>query len=95
MKGQLATCAAAYRCDPAAIGKKIRDLRIGCQLRQADAAEFFRVTVNTWSRWEQGKVMPSVDNLYSLACVFDVPLDELMVGNRAELESPWKDRCIA
>lgn len=87
-----ASCDACFHCDLKAMGRKIRQLRLRYELRQVDAAAFFRVSVNTWSQWEKGKVMPTPENLYSLACVFDVPVDELLVGNRDEFEPPWKGR---
>ena len=36
-------------------------------------------------KWQRGKSLPSVDNLYALGALLDVPLDEILVSARPKL----------
>jgi transcriptional regulator with XRE-family HTH domain len=36
-------------------------------------------------KWQRGKSLPSVDNLYALGALLDVPLDEILVSARPQL----------
>ena len=40
--------------------------------------------------WLDGKKLPSLDNLYALSQLLQVPMDELVRGSRVEIRSPWE-----
>ncbi len=42
--------------------------------------------------WLDGKTLPSIDNLYALSQLLQVPLDSLIRGNRKELENPGEEK---
>lgn len=39
-------------------------------------------SVQSIYQWLKGKSLPSVDNLYALACVFGTTVDSILCGNR-------------
>ena len=38
-------------------------------------------------RWIDGVNMPTIDNLYALSALFQLPIDEIVRGNRAPIAS--------
>lgn len=36
-------------------------------------------------KWQQGKSLPTVDNLYALGALLEVPMDEILVSARPKL----------
>ena len=73
----------SYAIYAAATGRRIRDYRIRNGLSVSELSELFGgLSRNSIYKWERGDTLPSLDNLYSLAGLFDVSLDELVVGNR-------------
>lgn len=42
-------------------------------------------SVQSVYHWLNGLSMPTIDNLYALSELFNVPLDDLVCGNRAEI----------
>lgn len=36
-------------------------------------------------RWLEGKSMPTIDNLYALSALFQVPIDKIVCGNRTAI----------
>ena len=64
-------------------GKNIRRFRQSRGLSVMDVSNLFGgLARNSIYKWERGDTLPSIDNLYSLAWVFGVSLDELVAGNR-------------
>ncbi len=57
---------------------RLRALRIKRWLSQSAAAEYIGVTMARYSNWEQGRTMPPLTVLPSIAKAFDVTLNELM-----------------
>ncbi len=51
------------------------------KLTQAQVATELFVTVQAVSKWEKGRAIPSIDNLVSLADLFNLSLDELVQGS--------------
>lgn len=41
-------------------------------------------TTQSIYHWFQGRNLPSVDNLYALSALFQVPIDAMLEGNRRE-----------
>ena len=70
--------------------KKIADFIYQCRcekkMTQADLAERIGVSVQSISKWETGKTVPSFQHLNKLCIVFDVTLTELLNGEK--IESP-------
>ncbi len=36
-------------------------------------------------KWQQGKSLPSVDNLYALGALFEVPMEDILVSRTSKL----------
>ena len=36
-------------------------------------------------KWQRGECLPTFDNMYAMACLFGVGIDDLLVGNRQEV----------
>lgn len=66
--------------DLAATGRNISRLRIerGLSVKQMQAFFGFEEPQAIY-RWQWGKSLPSVDNLYALSVLFEVPMDEIIV----------------
>ena len=68
--------------------KKIDDFIYQCRcekkMTQADLAERIGVSVQSISKWETGKAVPSFQHLNELCTVFDVTLTELLNGEKIE-----------
>lgn len=84
---QLCFYAATCAIDPVKTGANIRNLRHKRGISVAALSDFFLIARNSVYKWERGDSLPSLDNLYSLAWIFDVTVDELLVGNRDALSS--------
>lgn len=66
------------------IGEKIKDLRIDKNLTQEDLAIKLYISRQTISRWENGKTIPTMENLMQLSHFFSVPIDYFSVFNNTE-----------
>lgn len=60
------------------IGNKIKSLRLENNMTQDDLGKTIFVTRNAISKWETNKGTPSIENMESLAKLFDISIDELM-----------------
>lgn len=60
------------------IGDKIKELRVKSNMTQKDLAEILYVTPQAISRWENGKVEPSLATVVEIAKFFHVNTDELL-----------------
>lgn len=66
--------------DMEATGKNIWQLRMECGLTVRDVQEYFGFEEpSAIYHWQNGKNLPSVDNLCALSKLFDVPMDEIIV----------------
>lgn len=64
-------------------GQNIRQLRKRANIRIADLQELYRFcTPQAIYKWEQGKALPTIDNLLMLARLFGVSMDEIIVCRR-------------
>lgn len=85
--------------DPVATGKNIIRLRTerGMTVRDLQAYFGFEEPQAIY-KWQQGKSLPTVDNLYALGSLFDVPMEEILVPQTPKLnlivcEQQAKARC--
>ena len=83
---QLFVYAADCAIDPIRTGANIRKLRHERKISVAKLSNFFLIARNSIYKWERGETLPSLDNLYSLAWIFNVTVDELLVGNRNAID---------
>lgn len=66
--------------DPVATGKNIAALRKERGLTVRNLQEFFGFEEpQAIYRWQYGKTLPSVDNLYALSVILRVPMEEILV----------------
>lgn len=66
--------------DPIATGKNILSLRKEKGLTVRDLQEYFGFEEpQAIYRWQYGKTIPSVDNLFALSAVLDVPMEKILV----------------
>lgn len=72
--------------DPIATGKNILRLRTerGMAVRDLQAYFGFEEPQAIY-KWQQGKSLPSVDNLYALGALFEVPMDDILVSQKPKL----------
>lgn len=61
--------------------ERLTALRQEKGLSQADVAEQLDVSRQAISRWETGKVVPTVDNLACLSRLYGVPMEALLYGD--------------
>ena len=60
------------------IAKNIERLRVANSLKQEDFAKRLNVSRPTVSNWEQGKAIPTTDQLVKIAEEFNISIDELL-----------------
>ncbi len=66
--------------DLAATGENIRRLRIERGLTVRDVQSYFGFEEpRAIYKWQSGQALPSVDNLYALGSLLDVPMDQILV----------------
>jgi len=72
--------------DPIATGKNIIRLRVerGMSVRDLQAYFGFEEPQAIY-KWQQGKSLPSVDNLYALGALFEVPMEDILVSRTSKL----------
>ena len=73
--------------DPAATGRNIMRLRLEQGLTVRDIQVFFGFEEpQAIYKWQSGKSLPTVDNLYALSALLDVRMDEILVAANPELK---------
>lgn len=68
------------------LGSNISRLRAEHHLSQGDLAEALEVSRQSVSKWETDSSVPDLDRLVKLSRVFDVTLDELVMGAEPQLK---------
>lgn len=58
--------------------EKLRQLRIKNEYSQEEFAKVLNVSRQAVTKWENGKGMPDINNLRTIANLFDVTLDSLL-----------------
>ena len=72
--------------DPVATGKNIVKLRQARGMTVKDLQQWFGFEEpRAIYKWQQGKSLPTVDNLYALGALLEVPMDEILVSARPKL----------
>ena len=66
--------------DLEATGRNIKRLRKERGYSVRDLQEYFGFgEPQAIYKWQRGKTLPSVDNLYALCCLLDVPMEKIIV----------------
>ena len=72
--------------DPVATGANILRLRRARGLSVRDLQAYFGFEEpQAIYKWQKGKSLPSVDNLYALGALLEVPLEEILVSAKPKL----------
>ena len=72
--------------DPVATGKNIRKLRMQKGLTVRELQDYFGFDEpRAIYKWQRGDTLPSVDNLYALGRILEVPLEEILVAQTYKL----------
>ena len=67
-------------------GINLRRIMDSLGLSARDVQEYLGLgCVQSVYRWLDGHSMPTVDNLYALSELFQMPMDEIVCGNRAPI----------
>ena len=79
-------------------GEKLKSLRIKHELSQENLAEKLNVSRQAITKWESQNSMPDIENLKSIATIFDVTTDSL-IYDEEEIETTedsfcWQVACI-
>ena len=63
-------------------GNRIHTLRVNCGYTVEEIAGYMGFTgPQAVYKWEWGKSLPTVDNLYALSRLFGVTIEQILVGN--------------
>ena len=66
-----------------ATGKRLRQIMEYHKLSVKDIQQYLNLScVQSIYHWLNGTSIPSLDNLYALSKLFQMPIDQIIVGNR-------------
>ena len=72
-----------------ATGARIKEIRKQKHLSVSELADLLELgSVQAVYRWEKGSCFPSIDNLYAMSRILEVPIDDIVRGSREEDISP-------
>ncbi|MDE7320018.1 MAG: helix-turn-helix transcriptional regulator [Lachnospiraceae bacterium] len=75
--------------DMKATGRRIRRIMNQRKLSVKDVQKYLNLSsVQSIYHWLHGQSMPTIDNLYALSELFQLPVDAMLVGNRKYYKSP-------
>ena len=75
--------------DMKATGRRIRRIMNQRKLSVKDVQKYLNLSsVQSIYHWLHGQSMPTIDNLYALSELFQLPVDAMLVGNRKYHKSP-------
>ena len=76
-------------------GRNIFELRKARGLSVTDLQEYFGFEApQAIYKWQKGKSLPSTDNLYALAFLFGVTIDDIIIPARHEIQAlPQDETC--
>ena len=78
-----------------ATGKKIKQIRRERAVSVADVCRFLGgISERAVYKWEQGKSIPSTDNLYALSHLFQVHMEEMIVEEADSASSFLSDEFL-
>ena len=73
--------------DLTATGNNIKKLRVERGLSVRDLQEYFGFEEpRAIYKWQNGQCLPSVDNLYALGHILEVPVDEILIPTPLKLQ---------
>ena len=73
--------------DVYATGKNIERLRKEKGLRVKDISSYMGfLEPQAVYKWQQGKALPSLDNMFALSVLFQVPMEDILVRQTTEME---------
>ena len=82
--------------DLAATGENIRRLRLERGMTVRDLQSFFGFEEpRAIYKWQKGETLPTVDNLYALGALFEVPMEQILIPYRAQLHRIEKQQASA
>ncbi|AND80242.1 helix-turn-helix domain-containing protein [Streptococcus pantholopis] len=67
--------------------KQLKKYRTERSLSQEELAHKLFISRQAVSKWEKGEARPDLDNVIKLAEIFDVSLDELILGKEGDSQS--------
>lgn len=74
--------------DLAATGENIRRLRLERGMTVRDLQSFFGFEEpRAIYKWQKGETLPTVDNLYALGVLFEVPMEQILICANGKLHS--------
>ncbi len=80
--------------DPVATGKNIIRLRKQRGMTVKDLQNWFGfLEPRAIYKWQTGQSLPSIDNLYALSILLDVPMDSIIVGRYQDSLEPQAAAC--
>lgn len=80
--------------DAKKIGERIAKLRKERNMTQTQLAEKLYVTEKAVSKWECGNGVPDLDNIEKIADIFNISIDELLLGNEKTKQGTTSDEQI-
>jgi transcriptional regulator with XRE-family HTH domain len=79
--------------DPVATGKNIMRLRSERGLSVRDLQDYFGFEEpRAIYKWQRGQTLPSVDNLFALGAILQVPIDDILIPVRPHLNTITVER---
>lgn len=66
------------------IAENLKKIRKKCGLTQNDIADSFGISRSTYTYWELGKSTPSYKDLIKLSKLFDVPVQDILLGEEPD-----------
>ena len=81
--------------DKVKTGKQLKQLIKNKGYTIKDIQQYLSLScIQTIYRWFDGINIPSVDNLYALSALLQVPVDRLLIGNREEDSRYMVTKCL-
>ena len=72
-------------------GRKLQKIMRVRGITPKDVIEYLNLTsVQSVYNWFYGNNMPSIDNLYALSELLEVPIDDMICGNRKEITQRYE-----
>ena len=65
--------------DMAATGAKLKERRMELQLEITNVAELIGVTVRSCYLYEQGNILPQLDNFINISRLYKIQMEELLI----------------
>lgn len=80
--------------DLAATGRNILSLRQKKGLTVRDMQKWFNFEEpRAIYKWQSGQSLPSVDNLYALSVLLDIPIEEILITKKLSVTEPQEKTC--